>query len=101
MYIVDSLYNVTKNEEKESRYAYRIISEDFYGGQAFGIEAERQDLIEGNVINIERDEIRKISNIEEKVKELLSLIHDNQVSPIHLVDILGEHVDEYVSDFNL
>ena len=26
MYIVDSLYNVTKNEEKESRYAYRIIS---------------------------------------------------------------------------
>ena len=76
MYIVDSLYNVTKNEEKESRYAYRIISEDFYGGQAFGIEAERQDL-------------------------LLSLIHDNQVSPIHLVDILGEYVDEYVSDFNL
>lgn len=101
MYIVDSLYNITKSEDKEIRYAYRIISEEFYEGQAFGIEAERQDLIEGNVIRIERDEIRKISNVEEKVKKLLKLIHDNQVSPIHLVDILGEYVDECVSDFNL
>ncbi|GAA0086983.1 DUF6514 family protein [Clostridium sp. CTA-7] len=101
MHIVDSLYNITKNDNKESRYAYRMIKEDFFGGQAFGIEAERQDLVEGNVITIERDEIRKISNIEGKVKELLNLIYVNEVSPIHLVDILGEYVDNYVSDFNL
>lgn len=99
MYIVDSLYNNIKYDNKESRYSYRMISESFFGGQAFGIEVERQDIIEGNVVQIERDLIRRISNKEDKVKILLSLVHDHQVSPIHLVDILGEYVDNYVSDF--
>ncbi|MGG7060064.1 DUF6514 family protein [Clostridium tertium] len=99
MYIVDSLYSSSKNDNKEIRYSYRMISESFFGVQAFGIEAERQDLIEGNVVQIERDLIRKISNKEDKVKTLLNLLHDYQVSPIHLVDILGEYVDNYVSDF--
>lgn len=101
MYIVDSVYSVVKNEEREFRYTYRLISEDFYNGQAFGIEIERQDLIEGNVVKIERDKIRKISNVKEKVKVILNLVHSNQVSPIHLVDILGEYVDEYVVDFGI
>lgn len=100
MYIVDSLYSSSKNDNKESIYAYRIISESFLGGQAFGIEVERQDIIEGNIVQIERDLIRRISNKEDKVKTLLSLVHNYQVSPIHLVDILGEYVDNYVSDFS-
>ena len=48
---------------------------------------------------IERNEIRKISNSKTKVEWLLNLLKDNNVSPIHLVDILGSYVDEYVSDF--
>ena len=78
-----------------------MFKENFLDGQAFGIEIERQDLVEGNIIQIERDFISKISNKEDKVKDLLKLIYDYQVSPIHLVDILGEYVDNYVSDFNI
>jgi hypothetical protein len=100
MYIVDSLYSSSTNDKKKSIYTYRMISESFFGGQAFGIEIERQDIIEGNVIQIERDLIRRISNKEDKVKTLLSLVHNYQVSPIHLVDILGEYVDNYTSDFS-
>lgn len=101
MNIVDNLYNVVKKEDRESKYIYRMISESFCNGQAFGIEVERQDIVDGSVVKIERDKIRNISNIKEKVNELLNLLHVNQVSPIHLVDILGEYVDEYVADFNL
>lgn len=101
MYIVDSLYSNSRNGNKEIRYSFRLVEEKFNAGQAFGIEVERQDLIEGSVIQIERDSIRRISNKEEKVKELLDLVYKYQVSPIHLVDILGEYVDNYVSDFNL
>ena len=101
MDIVNSLYKSSKNDNKESIYSYRRISENFLEGQAFGIEVERQDLIEGNVVKIERNLIRRISNKEDKVKNLLNLVHNYQVSPIHLVDILGEYVDNYVSDFNL
>ena len=101
MYIVNSLYSNFKNDNKESQYYFRMTKKDFDFGHAFGIEIERQDLIEGEVVRIERDSINKISNKEEKVKELLNLVHKNQVSPIHLVDILGEYVDRYVSDFNI
>lgn len=101
MHIVESLYSDMKTDDKESRYSFRLFKENFLNGQAFGIEVERQDLMGGDVIRIERDFISKISNNEEKVKELLKLLYNYQVSPIHLVDILGEYVDNYVSDFNI
>ena len=101
MDIVNSLYGNIHNDGKESRYSFRMIKESFLDGQAFGIEVERQDFIDGNLVKIERDSIRKISNKEDKVKNLLELIYNYQVSPIHLVDILGEYVDSYVSDFNV
>ena len=55
---------------------------------------------EGKVVQIERDKIERISTKEEKVRQLLELLHIYQVSPIHLVDVLGEYVDNYVCDFN-
>lgn len=97
--------NLIGSEEKEDKtkiiYNYRLIKEDYLNGQAYGIEVERQDFVEGVLVNIERDEIRKISNLKEKVNNLLEIIHKNKVSPIHIVDILGEYVDNYVIDFNL
>ena len=101
MNIVDSLYINNNNDNKEAIYSFRMIRENFNVGQAFGIEVERQDLIQGIVVKIERDLISGISNKEEKVRELLNLVYKHQVSPIHLVDILGEYVDNYVSDFNI
>ncbi|NLL30680.1 MAG: hypothetical protein GX258_06465 [Clostridiales bacterium] len=101
MYIENYLSgNVIKEENKEMRYYYRLIKEDFMNGHAYGIEAERQDFIEDKLVKIEREEIRKISNIKEKVEKLMYLLNDNLVSPIHMVDILGSYVDKYVSDFN-
>ena len=89
-----------KKKIKKMRYYYRLIKEDFMNGHAYGIEAERQDFIEDKLVKIEREEIRKISNIKEKVEKLMYLLNDNLVSPIHMVDILGSYVDKYVSDFN-
>ena len=101
MHIVESLDSNVKTDNKESKYSFRMFKESFFNGQAFGIEVERQDLIEGNIIKIERDSISKISNNEEKVRDLLKLLFNYKVSPIHLVDILGDYVDSYVSDFNI
>lgn len=101
MHIVESIDSNVKTDNKESKYSFRMFKESFFSGQAFGIEVERQDLIEGNIIKIERDSISKISNNEEKVRDLLKLLFNYKVSPIHLVDILGDYVDSYVSDFNI
>ncbi|MDF2675395.1 MAG: Uncharacterized protein K0R09_3667, partial [Clostridiales bacterium] len=31
---------------------------------------------------------------------LLKMLYENIVSPLHLLDILGEYVDEYIIDFD-
>ncbi|MGL5380464.1 DUF6514 family protein [Clostridium sp.] len=100
MNIVDSLCTTKTEEDKEIRYIYRVTKEYFNESQAYGIEVERLDLKCGRVVNIERDGIRLISNNRFKVSELMRMLHKHQVSPIHLVDILGEYVDEYIYDFD-
>lgn len=89
------------DEEMEYKYFYRLTEVNFKDGQAYGVEIERQDMLNGSLVSIERDSIEVISNVEEKVRELFYMLYDNTVSPIHLVDILGEYCDEYVADFQV
>ena len=77
-----------------------MIIGEFKGRQAYGIEVERQDVIDGDLVNIERDSVNNISTNKEKVKKLFDLVSKNNVSPIHLIDVIGEYVDEYITDFN-
>lgn len=99
MKVRECFNTVINDDEREMRYSYRLIETEFSRGTAFGIEIERQDIIDNILANIERDSIEIISNDEKKVKVLLDLVYENEVSPIHLVDILGEYADEYVTDF--
>ena len=90
------------------KYCYRLLKSNFemkldeggVKGTCYGIEVERQDILNNNVINIERDSIPKISTYRHKVHTLLKLLNDNSVSPIHLVEVIGDYVDEYAADFN-
>lgn len=100
MKIVDSLTSEVINEGDKLKYTYRLIKSTYNNGQAYGIEVEREDLKGGKIINIERDNIKLISNNKCKVRDLLNLLYKNQVSPIHLIEILGEYVDKYIEDFN-
>ena len=67
--------------------------------QSYGIEVERQDMLNEEVVGINREHINNVSPHRHKVHNLLKLLYDNLVSPIHLVDIIGEYVDCYVNDY--
>lgn len=67
--------------------------------QSYGIEVERQDIVNDELVSIIRDEIRNVSPHRHKVHNLLKLLYDNIVSPIHLVEVLGQYVDCYSSDY--
>ena len=86
MKIVQNLNIVRNYDNLRHDYQYRIIETKYNEVNTYGIE-------------IERNSIEKISYYLEKVRELLSILYKNEVSPIHLVDIIGEKVDEYVSEF--
>ena len=101
-------YKVVKNLSTviENRtYSYRLIKSQYISShgdevQAYGIEAERTDLANKQVIGIERAGVEYISPDVHKVSNLLLKLHSNNVSPIHLTDVIGEYVDDYASDFD-
>lgn len=98
---IDNLNN------KYSEYSYRIIKDKvtFTEGerheiQSYGIEIERKAFQDGKLVKLERDMIKSISPHRHKVQELCKMLYDSIVSPIHLIDILGEYIDEYITDFD-
>lgn len=99
MKIVQNLNIVRNYDNLRHDYQYRIIETKYNEVNTYGIEIERKDFNNDVLINIERNSIEKISYYLEKVRELLSILYKNEVSPIHLLDIIGEKVDEYVSEF--
>ena len=100
MKIVESLSLAIENKGKKIMYFYRLTQCQTKTGQAFGIEVERQDLREDVLVNIERDSVDIISTKEDKVRSIFELLYKNNVSPIHLIDVIGSYVDECIEDFN-
>ncbi len=108
MVVIENLLRKVTDGDVNHNYFYRLvksqISVSMYGElteiQAYGIEIERQDIVDGSVVGIQRDCVENISPQRHKVKNLLKLLYDNTVSPIHMIDILGDYIDEYTSDFD-
>lgn len=84
-------------DNKELKYIYRIIEETVLNRQAFGIEIERQDFNNGEISDLERDYVNIVAIDENKANEILVKLYDNEVSPIHLVDIVGEYSDNCIA----
>lgn len=106
--VVETLINKVVEDGREFTYVYKLLKNDFVmevdgnqkSIQAYGIEVERQDLLDGQVIQVEKDYEKYISPQRHKVRSLMKLLNDNIVSPVHLIDIIGEYIDEYISDFD-
>ena len=99
MKINKTLSKIVDINNKEVKYIYRMTEKNIRDRQAFGIEIERQDLNCGEVINLERDTINIVASNEKKAEDILVLLFNNLVSPIHLIDVVGEYSDLCVNDF--
>lgn len=100
MKIIENLIKVRNENGLKYEYSYKLVKNNLKNKDIFGIEVERLDFEEDKLVNLERDFIKYISIDEIKVKELLLLLAENIVSPIHLVNILGEYVDIYTEEMN-
>lgn len=108
MVVLENLNKKVTEGDVVHNYFYRLvksqISVSMYDEvtkvQAYGIEIERQDTVSGIVECIQRDSVLNISPQRHKVKELFKMVYENTVSPIHIIDILGEYIDDYTSDFD-
>lgn len=85
------------SEGVERVYTYQIISNCEENIIEYGIEARREDKSEGDIIKVEKKQIKNISSDQDRMDEIINLLSRNQVSPIHLQDILSDYIDRYVS----
>lgn len=107
MKILEELISTKREGQIVYTYSYRLTCGDFnicLGDKAskfkaYGIEVERKDFRDTSLESIERNSIPYISPYRHKVKALLNTLYKNDVSPIHLVDILGSCVDECAFDY--
>ena len=99
MKINKTLSTIVNINEKEVKYIYRMTEKDIRNRQAFGIEIERQDFNDGQVVNLERDYVSLVASEEKRANDILLLLFNNLVSPIHLVDIVGEYSDLCAAEF--
>ena len=99
MKINKTLSTIVNINEKEVKYIYRMTEKNIRNRQAFGIEIERQDFNDGQVVNLERDYVSLVASEEKRANDILLLLFHNLVSPIHLVDIVGEYSDLCAAEF--
>lgn len=107
--VLEAMTRKEKQGDLTYHYNYKLIrgfvtmqvGNEVLAIQSYGIEVERQDLKKGSVVNTVKESIQNISPQRHKVQELLRMIYKNGVSPIHLVEVLGEYVDTYIADFDL
>ena len=97
--VLEKLIITRSIDDIEMKYTYSLTKESLNNVQAYGIKVDRVDIKDGAIINRVEDGVKYISTQRHKVKGLLNLLYKNEVSPIHLIDIIGEYVDKWVEDF--
>ena len=101
MRILEEYNIVIRNMNLKYKYYYRMTQSIYNGLQAYGIEIKREDYKGLIKVKEEKDCVKLISTEMEYVKKLLLMLYKNQVSPIHLIDVLGETIDEHVYEFDV
>ena len=102
-----NLERILEEGSKKYKYNYILTKNDLSVSvedgcvevPAYGIIVEKENYIDGELKGIDKDSIEYISPYRHKVQEMLKLLYENVVSPVHLVDVLGEKVDKCVADF--
>lgn len=79
-----------------------IVVEDLEVSVAsYGIGIVREEIVNGKVIETYEDRFDAVSPFKNKVMSLIDFLIDNEVSPVHLIDIIGENIDNWVSDYEI
>lgn len=77
-----------------------LINESHINVPCYGIEITSERIVQGRLEEVFCDSLDAVSSIKDKVVNLIEFLRDNEVSPYHLIDIVGEYADEWVGDFD-
>lgn len=89
-------------------YTYKLIQRDLqlenkdgdHCIEAYGVEVESRRKNNDKIVHASKEEVRYITPYKYKGSQFLHLLEKNMVSPIHLVEIVEEMIEEYYKDFD-
>lgn len=88
-------YYITEDERKVD------VEDKSVEVKGYGICAETQKLKDGKMQVTFKDSVECINPYKKKVVAIIGFLARNEVSPIHLVNVIGEKVDDMVCDFDV
>ncbi len=101
MSVLEEYNIINRNAGIEYKYSYRLLQSQYNGHTAYGIEIERKDYMGLTKINEEKDSVKLMSTQRHTISNILAKLEKEIVSPIHLIDIVGEFVDKHVYEFDV
>lgn len=69
--------------------------------QAYGIEIICETKEKGITYSVNKDQELYISPKMERIELLMDKFYNNNLSPIHLIEVLDEVIEEYIFEFDL
>jgi hypothetical protein len=67
---------------------------------SYGIEIVSEKYKKGKMFDSESEVYENISPCEDKVIDLIRYYADMFLSPVHLLEVVDEHIEEYIEDFD-
>lgn len=78
----------------ERIYIYKVTEQLEKSIHEYGIEVELKDIMKGEKIRNIKEEVKNISTKKEEVIDILQLLCRNEASPVHLLDILQDYIED-------
>lgn len=91
--VIEKMVTTKYIDEIERIYIYKVTQQKQDGILEYGVKATREDVSKGERIAIVENEVKCISLKKELVMEIVDILCRNEVSPIHLKEIVCDCVD--------
>ena len=68
---------------------------------SYGIGIIREEILNEKVVDTFEDRFDSVSPIKSKVLSLLNYLAKNEVSPVHMIDVIGDNIDNWITDYEI
>lgn len=105
--IIDTINCSIKCDDGELEYIYNLterkLSLEVKGKEeeiiTYGVEAQSYMIKENKKVLIFKDAVEILTPYKHKAKDFINMLRRNQVSPVHLLNVAEEVIEEYYLDF--